>query len=87
MKLEIEVSEEELKDAIARHVLTAVADRVNSWGSQQKLKDVVAAKYEELVREIVTEELKKSATIRQQVQEAMVSKIRGQLTAAMKVPK
>jgi hypothetical protein len=87
MKLEIEVSEAELKDALARHVRTAVADRVNSWGQQAKLKEIVAAKYDELVREIVVEELKKSDAIRKQVQEAMVSKIRGQLTAAMKVPK
>ncbi len=87
MKLEIEVSEEELKDALARHVRAAVADRVNAWGSQAKLKELVSEKYKELVQEIVVEELKKSDAIRQQVQEAMVAKIRGQLTAAMKVPK
>lgn len=87
MKIEVEVTEAELKDALARHVRTAVADRVNAWGSAQKLKDMVAAEYERVVRQIVVEELGKSEKVRQQVHDAMVAKIRGQLTAAMKVPK
>lgn len=87
MKVEIEVSENELKDALARHVRTAVADRINAWGAQVKLKDIVQAKYDELVREIVTEELTKAPKIRQMVHDTLVAKIRGQLTAAMKEKK
>ena len=84
MKIEIEVSEAELKDALARHVRTAVADRVNAWGAQTALREAVAKKYKELVSELVIEELKKSKVIREQIQTALVAKIRGQLTAAMK---
>lgn len=84
MKLEIEVSEIELKDALARHIRTAVADRVNSWGEAQNIKALVQAKYKELVAEIVEDELRNAPKIRELVQAALVNKIKGQLTAAMK---
>lgn len=84
MKIEVEVTEAEMKDAIARHLRTAVADRVNNWGASQKIKDIVAAEYDETVRKVVKEMLNDAPKIRQQVQESLVAKIRGQLTAAMK---
>lgn len=87
MKLEIEVSEAELKDALERHIRTAVADRVNSWGEAHNIKTLVQAKYKELVAEIVEEELRNAPKIREHVQTALVNKIKGQLTAALKGPK
>jgi hypothetical protein len=83
MKIEVEVSEAELKDALAHHVRTAVADRIHAWGQQNLLKEAVAAKYRELVSELVEEELRKAPQIREQIQQALINKIRGQLTTAM----
>lgn len=84
MKIEVEVTEAEMKDAISRHLRTAVADRVNNWGAAQKIKDIVAAEYDNTVQTVVKEMLNDIPKIKQQVHDAMVAKIKGQLNAAMK---
>jgi hypothetical protein len=87
MKIEIEVTEAELKDALARHVRAAVADRVNAWGANQAIKTIVDAMYKDTVALIVAETMKDSPTIRAHVLEAIKAKIKGQLTRMMKEPK
>ena len=87
MKVTVDVSEDDLRDALASHVKAAVADRVNSWGSQTALKEMVNAQYKQTVVTLVQEMLSDSAAIRAQISEAMVAKIKGQLNAAMKAAK
>ena len=43
MKLEIEITEEELRSAIERKVRTAVADQTNSYGTDAYIKEQVKA--------------------------------------------
>ena len=87
MKIEIEVTEAELKDALVRHVRTAVADRVNAWGANHAIKTIVDTMYKDTVALIVEETMKDSPTIRAHVLEAIKAKIKGQLTRMMKEPK
>ena len=43
MKLEIEITEEELRSAIERKVRTAVADQTNSYGTDAYIKEQLLA--------------------------------------------
>ena len=87
MRIEVEITESELKDALAKHLRAAVADRVNWWGAREEIKKLVAAKYKEVTAAIVAEMLSDAPKIREQVHAAMASKIKGQFTAAMKCAK
>jgi DNA gyrase/topoisomerase IV subunit B len=87
MKLEIEVTEAEMRDTLARYVRTAVADRVNQWGAKQEIQRIVTEQYKTIVHELVVQELRNSASIRGQVREMMIEKIKNQLNAAMRAQK
>ena len=60
MKLEIEITEEELRSAIERKVRTAVADQTNSYGTDSYIKEQVKAHWKSAVDTLVEEALKNS---------------------------
>lgn len=45
MKLEIEITEEEIKSAIERKVRTAIADQTSNYGVEQDIKESVKSKW------------------------------------------
>ena len=84
MKLEIEITEEEIKSAIERKVRSAVADQTNTWGADAYIKDQVTAHWKEAVDSLVAECLNDSAVIREKIRGELERKLRAQVAAAIK---
>lgn len=84
MKLEIEITEEELRRAIERNVRTAVADQTNSYGTDAYIKEQVKAHWKAAVDALVEDALKGSAVLREKIAAELEKKLRAQLAAALK---
>ena len=84
MKLEIEITEEELRSAIERKVRTAVADQTNSYGTDNYIKEQVKAHWKAAVDAFVDEALKDSKVLREKIASELEKKLRAQLAAALK---
>lgn len=87
MKLEIEITEEEIKSAVERKVRTAIADQTNQWGTDRYIKDAVSAKWKDVVDSMVVECLSNSEQMKEKILAQIEAKLRGQLNAMMKVKK
>jgi hypothetical protein len=87
MKLEIEITEEEIRSAMERKVRTAIADQTNQWNVDRYIKDQVAEHWKLAVDAMVREELADSERLREKIIAAIEAKLKGQLTAMMKVKK
>lgn len=84
MKLEIEITEEELKNAVERKVRTAVADQTNQWNVDQYIKEQVKTHWHSAVDALVQEALNDSKTLREKIAAELAKKLRAQLAAALK---
>ncbi|MBK7804336.1 MAG: hypothetical protein IPJ55_17075 [Chloracidobacterium sp.] len=84
MKLEIEITEEEIKSAIERKVRTAVADQTNQWGTDQYIKDEVKKHWKEAVDKLIVEALEDSQRLQEKIMTAIEAKLKAKLNAAMK---
>lgn len=84
MKLEIEITEEELRSAVERKVRTAVADQTNQWNVDQYIKEQVKAHWHSAVDALVQETLNDSKTLREKIAAELEKKLRAQLAAALK---
>ena len=84
MKLEIEITEAEIKSAMERKVRSAIADQTNQWGTDVYIKDMVRDTWKRVVAEMVEEELRNSTAMRTKIIASIEAKIRGQVTALMK---
>jgi hypothetical protein len=87
MKLEIEITEAEIKSAMERKVRTAIADQTNQWGVDHYIKDQVAAKWKEVVHQMIVDEMSNAPRIQEKIRKAIENKLKGQLTAMMKETK
>lgn len=85
MKLEIEITEAELKSAVERKVRTAVADQTNQWNVDQYIKEQVKKHWQGTVDALVLEMLNDSQVMKDKIRAAIENKLRGQITALMKV--
>lgn len=84
MKLEIEITEEELRSAIEREVRTAVADQTNSYGTDAYIKEQVKAHWKAAADALVDEALKDSKVLREKIAAELEKKLLARLAAAMK---
>lgn len=84
MKLEIEITEEEIKSAVERKVRSAIADQTNQWGTDCYIKDTVRAKWKAVVDSMVEEELRNAPKMREKIMATIEAKIKGQVTALMR---
>ena len=87
MKLEIEITEQEIKDAVERKVRVAVADQTNQWGADRKITDRVKELWPVVVDELIIEVLRDLPTLKAKVIAMVERKLQGQVTALMKVKK
>jgi hypothetical protein len=87
MKLEIEITEAELKSAVERKVRTAVADQTNQWNVDSYIKEQVKKHWQGSVEALVLEMLKDSPRMKEKIQASIEAKLRGQITALMKEKK
>ena len=87
MKLEIEITEQEIKDAIERKVRVAVADQTNQWGADRMITDRVKALWPVVVDELILETLRDIPTLKAKIMAMVERKLQGQITALMKEKK
>lgn len=85
MKIELEISEEEIRDALARKVRVAIADQTNQWSVDDYIKDVIRDKWKAVASEMVEEELRNSNQLKAKIIAAIEAKIKSQVSALMKV--
>ena len=87
MKLEIEITEAEIKSAMERKVRTAIADQTNQWNVDNYIKDQVKKHRQAAVESMVLEMLTDSPRMKEKIQTAIENKLRGQITALMREKK
>lgn len=84
MKLEIEITEEEIRSAIERKVRTAIADQTNQWNVDTYIKERVKEHWKLAVDDLIAEALRDSATLRAKITTEIEKKLRAQITALTK---
>jgi hypothetical protein len=84
LKLEIEITEDEIRSAIERKIRVAVADETNSYGAGATIKAAVKKQWAEVMDRLVKEALNDTPALRAQIEAAISAKLRGQITSLMK---
>ena len=84
MKIEIEITEEEIRGAIERKVRTAVADQSNVYNTDFYIKEQVKAHWKKAVDNLIVEEMYNSQSLREKIAAEMEKRLRAQLAAALK---
>jgi len=84
MKLEIEITEDEIRSAVERRIRVAVADQSNQWGADDYIKKTVKAQWQTAVDAMILDALNNSQALREKIAAELERKLRAQLTAAMK---
>ncbi len=84
MKIEIEVSEELIREEIQSQATRMISEKLCSWALKDNLTKVVNKLWDETVNQVVREELANTDALRAKVAATLERKIQGQLTALMK---
>jgi len=84
MKIELEITEEEIRDALARKVRVAIADQTNQWSVDDFIKATVRKYWQEVADKMVKECLENSEDMRTRIIAAVERKLKSQVTALMK---
>jgi len=87
MKLEIEITEEEIKSAIERKIRVAIADETNAWRADDYIRAAVKKHWVDIMEKEVQKQLSNSSVMKDKIQNTIEAKLRGQITALMKVKK
>ena len=83
MKLEIEVTEEEIKSAIERKVRTAIADQTSSYGTDQYIQKSVKENWQKAVDDMVIEYLSNSEAIKKRIADNVEKKLKAKINAVL----
>lgn len=84
MKLEIEITEDEIRSAVERKIRVAVADQSNQWGADEYIKKQVKAQWQTAVDAMILDALNNSQALREKIASELEKKLRAQLAAALK---
>lgn len=84
MKLEIEITEDEIRSAVERKIRVAVADQSNQWGADEYIKKQVKAQWQTAVDAMILDAMNNSQSLRDKIAAELERKIRAQLAAAIK---
>lgn len=87
MKLEIEITEAEIKSAIERKIRVAIADESNSWANEKALKEAVRVQWNKSMLAAVESCMADTPVLREKIIKAIEGKLTGQLNAMMKARK
>lgn len=87
MKMEIEITEAEIKATVERKVQKAIADESNSWRVDTYIKKRVDEYWAVAVDALIQEQLGDSANLREKIRTIIENKLRAQITALMKEKK
>ena len=84
MKLEIEITEEEIRSAIERKIRVALADETKGYAAEDYIKTQIKAQWKVTVDNTIKELLADSDTLRKTIATELEKKIRSQLAAALR---
>ena len=84
MKLEIEITEDEIRSAIERKVRTVIADQTNVYNYDLYIKEQVKAHLKKAVDQLIVEVMYDSQSLREKIRGEFERKLRLQLSAALK---
>ena len=87
MKLEIEISEDEIKSAIERKVRVAIADQTNQWSVDIYIKEMVKQHWKAAAEQMVIDGVADAPRLQEKVRETIEAKLKGRINALMKVAK
>ena len=85
MKIETEITEQEIKDAIERKVRVAIADQTNQWSIYNIIKEKVKAAIPSAIDTLIAEVLAGSAKLKQQILDTAEKEIKRKLQVALKM--
>lgn len=84
MEITIEITEDEIRDALERKVRVAIADQTNRWSSDEEIKQAVKKHFGGTVDLMVYEELQNCEALKAKIVAEIERKLRNQIAAAMK---
>jgi Na+-translocating ferredoxin:NAD+ oxidoreductase RnfG subunit len=84
VKLEIEITEEEIRSAIERKVRTAIADQNNHYGTDKYIKEQVNAHWKAAIDVMISEAMSNNTVLREKIAAEQEKKLRAKLAAALK---
>ena len=84
MKLEIEITEEEIKSALAHKVRAVVASYNNAWNAESYIKNEVEKVWKESVKALIDEMLRDPMALKELINKAVEAKVKARVTAALK---
>lgn len=84
MKLEIEITEDEIRSEVERKIRAAISTQSNYWNADKYIKDQVQSRWDATVSAIIQDVLNNSQVIREKVEAEVERKIRAQLASLMK---
>lgn len=84
MKIEIEVSEDMIREEVQRLAVKLLLDKLTNWQLNHELNKVVNKLWDEKVDQVVREELANTDALRAKVLATLERKIQGQLTTLIK---
>lgn len=83
MKVEIKITEDEIKSAIERKVRVAIADQTNSWGFDDfvkgEVKKAIPLAVDKLISEILTDHDGIKNKVIEKIEKAMTAKVQAAL--------
>ena len=84
MKLEVEITEQEIKDALDRKVRQAIAEQNASWNAANEIKDRTKKAWSEAVESLLADILGSSAELKKMVDAEVEKRVKARVTAALK---
>jgi len=84
VKLEIEITEAEIKDAIERKIRVAIADQNQTYDADGYIKARVKAIWTEAVDRVAAELIGDSKTLQEKINQAVANKVKARVSAALK---
>jgi hypothetical protein len=82
--MEIEVNEDEIRNAIEQKVKAAIDSQTVGYGAGAYIKDQVRLHWQSAVNEIIKEELSNSQNLKDKIRLEIERKLRAQLSSSMK---
>lgn len=84
MKIEVEISEDEIRNAVELKIRSAVSDQSNHWSVDDYIKTQVKAQWQTTVDSMILDMLNNSQLLREKIATELERKLRSQLAAAIK---
>lgn len=84
MKLEIEVTEAEIKSAIERKIRAAIADETTSWQTDAYIKERIKFHWKEVADAAIRDACNDVPKLKAKIMHALEAKLKVQLNAVLK---